>query len=138
MARLRAEPDLIRTALEEVMRYESPVMTTSRVATEDMELHGQQIGKGDNVNLMIAAANRDPDQFDDPDRYIIDRRPNRHLTFAHGPHFCLGSALARNVAQIAVLSTVQRCDNLRLVSDEVQWAPGFAFRHAKTLPVTFG
>ncbi|CAN5780415.1 cytochrome P450 [soil metagenome] len=137
MARLRAEPELIRTAVEEVMRYESPVMTTSRVATEDMELHGQQIKKSDNVNLMIASANRDLRQFDDPDSYVTDRRPNRHLTFAHGPHFCLGSALARNVAQIAILSAIQRCDNLRLVSDEVQWAPGFAFRHAKTLPVTF-
>lgn len=138
MARLRAEPALIRTAVEEVMRYESPVMTTSRVATEDMELHGQKIKAGDNVNLMIASANRDPRQFDDPDTYIIDRRPNRHLTFAHGAHFCLGSALARNVSQIAVLSAIQRLDNLRLVSDEVDWARGFAFRHARTLPVTFG
>jgi hypothetical protein len=135
--RLRAEPDLIRPAIEEVMRYESPVQTTSRVALEPIELGGQSIQQGDNVNLMIAAANRDPDQFDDPDSFIIDRRPNRHLTFAHGPHFCLGSALARNVAQLAVLSVVQRCDDLRLVSDEIEWAPGFAFRHARTLPVTF-
>ena len=88
------------------MRYESPVMTTSRVATEDMELRGQQIKAGDNINLMIASANRDPDQFPDPDTYVIDRRPNRHLTFAHGAHFCLGSALARNVSQIAVLSAL--------------------------------
>ncbi len=136
-ARLLAEPDLIRTAVEEVMRYESPVMTTSRVATEDMELHGRQIKAGDNVNLMIASANRDPDQFENADTYVIDRRPNRHLTFAHGPHFCLGSALARNVSQIAVLSAIQRCPNMQLVSDEVDWARGFAFRHARTLPVTF-
>lgn len=137
-ARLLAEPDLIRTAVEEVMRYESPVMTTSRIATEDMELHGQRIKAGDNVNLLIASANRDPRQFDDPDTYIIDRRPNRHLTFAHGPHFCLGSALARNVSQIAVLSAVQRFPDMQLVSDEVEWARGFAFRHARTLPVTLG
>ncbi|MEZ4521870.1 MAG: cytochrome P450 [Thermomicrobiales bacterium] len=137
MARLRAEPDLIRTAVEEVMRYESPVMTTSRIAMEDMELHGQQIKAGDNINLMIASANRDPRQFDDPDTYVINRRPNRHLTFAHGPHFCLGSALARNVSQIAVLTAIQRLDNLQLVSDEIEWARGFAFRHARTLPVTF-
>ncbi len=137
-ARLLAEPDLIRTAVEEVMRYESPVMTTSRIALEDMELHGQQIRKGDNVNLMIASANRDPRQFDNPDTYIIDRRPNRHLTFAHGPHFCLGSALARNVSQIAVMSAIQRCPNMQLVSEEINWARGFAFRHARTLPVVFG
>jgi cytochrome P450 len=135
--RLRTEPDLIRPAIEEVMRYESPVQTTSRVALEPIGLRGQTIQQGDNVNLMIAAANRDPEQFDDPETFIIDRRPNRHLTFAHGPHFCLGSALARNVAQVAVLSVIQRCHDLRLVSDEIQWAPGFAFRHAKTLPVTF-
>lgn len=135
--RLRAEPDLIRPAIEEVMRYESPVQTTSRVALEPVELGGQTIQPGDNVNLMIAAANRDPAQFDDPDTFVIDRRPNRHLTFAHGPHFCLGSALARNVAQIAVQSVIQRCDDLQLVSDEIKWAPGFAFRHASTLPVTF-
>jgi cytochrome P450 len=137
LQRLLEEPELIRPALEEVMRYESPVQTTSRVALEPVELRGQRIAAGSNVNLMIAAANRDPEQFDEPDRYIIDRRPNRHLTFAHGPHFCLGSALARNVAQIAVLSLVQRCRNLRLVSEEVEWAPGFAFRHPKSLPVTF-
>lgn len=137
-ARLLAEPDLIRTAVEEVMRYESPVMTTSRIAMEDMELHGQKISKGDNVNLMIASANRDPRQFDNPDTYIIDRRPNRHLTFAHGAHFCLGSALARNVSQIAVMSAIQRCPNMQLVSDEIDWARGFAFRHARTLPVRFG
>lgn len=137
LERLLAEPELIRPALDEVMRYESPVQTTSRVALEPIELRGQTIEAGANVNLMIAAANRDPRQFDDPDTFVIDRRPNRHLTFAHGPHFCLGSALARNVAQIAVLSLFQRCRNLRLVSDDVQWAPGFAFRHAKRLPVTF-
>ena len=138
MARLLEDPKLIRPAVEEVMRYESPVMTTSRIATEDMELRGRQIKAGDNINLMIASANRDPRQFEDPDTYIVDRRPNRHLTFAHGAHFCLGSALARNVSQIAVLSAIQRCPDLRLVSDEVEWARGFAFRHARTLPVTFG
>ena len=137
LAWLLEDPELIRPAIEEVMRFESPVMTTSRVATEDVELHGETIEAGSNVNLMIAAANRDPRQFDDPDRYVIDRRPNRHLTFAHGPHFCVGSALARNVAQIAVLSLLKRCPNIRLTSADIDWARGFAFRHARTLPVTF-
>lgn len=135
--RLKDDPQLIRTAVEEVLRFESPVQTTSRVAKEDIELGGQVIPAGANINVLFASANRDEAHFPDPDTFDVGRQPNRHLDFAHGPHFCLGSALARNVAQVAVLSVVQRCDNLQLVNDTVEWAPGFAFRHPKSLPVTF-
>lgn len=137
LEQLRRDPDLIRPAIEEVLRYESPVQATSRVAKADIDLEVGTIRAGDNVSLMIGAANRDPDQFADPETFVIDRRPNRHLTFAHGPHFCVGSALARNVAQIAVGSLVERCEDLRLVSDKITWAPGFSFRHPRSLPVTF-
>lgn len=138
LERLRAEPDLIRTTIEEVMRFESPVQATSRVVKDaDIEIGGQTLRPGDNVSLLIASANRDAAHFSELDRFDITRRPNRHLTFAHGPHFCLGSALARNVAQVAVLTLVQRCEGLRLVEDEVTWAPGFSFRHPRKLEVTF-
>jgi pimeloyl-[acyl-carrier protein] synthase len=134
---LRARPELIRSAVEEVLRFESPVQATSRVATDDIELGGQVINAGQNVSLLFGSANRDESQFNDPDRFDLERHPNRHLTFAHGPHFCLGSALARNVAQVAVQRVVERCVDLRRVHDDVVWSDGFSFRSVKTLPVTF-
>lgn len=137
LRQLRANPDLIRPAIEEVMRFESPVQATSRVATAAIPLGDRVIEPGQNVSLLIGAANRDAAQFANPDRFDIARQPNRHLTFAHGPHFCLGAAVARAEAQIAVLAVVQRCANLQLVDDDVEWIEGFAFRGPKRLPVTF-
>jgi pimeloyl-[acyl-carrier protein] synthase len=135
---LREYPGLIRPAIEEVMRFESPVQATSRVATEDMAFGGQMIRAGDNVSMLFGSANRDEEQFPEPDRFHIERHPNRHLTFAHGAHFCLGSALARNVAQIAVLSIMQRYPDMRLVSPDVDWNEGFSFRSVRRLPVSLG
>lgn len=134
---LRDEPSLIRTTVEEVLRFESPVQATSRVATQDFELHGQQIRAGDNISLLIGSANRDPRQFPHADTFDQRRHPNRHLTFAHGPHFCVGSALARNTAQIAVQTVVNRLGDLRMVDPDARWAPVFSFRHLATLPVTY-
>jgi cytochrome P450 len=134
---LRADPGLIRTAFEEVLRFESPVQSTSRVASEPLELHGQTLGARDNVHLLIGSANRDESQFPDPTRYDPTRQPNRHLTFAHGPHFCLGTSVARATAQIAVGTLLRRCDGLELVSETPDWNPGFSFRSVKTLPVRF-
>jgi cytochrome P450 len=135
--RLLAEPELIRPAIEEVLRFESPVQATSRVAKEAIEVGGEMIQAGDNVSLLLGSANRDASQFPDADTFLIDRHPNRHLTFAHGPHFCLGSALARNVTQLATLSLLQRCRNIELATDMLQWNEGFSFRSLKTLPVRF-
>ncbi|HUG16874.1 MAG TPA: cytochrome P450 [Thermomicrobiales bacterium] len=137
-ASLRERPELSRTTMEEVLRFESPVQATSRVATEAIEVGGQTIGAGDNVSLLFGSANRDEAQFPAPDVFDVARSPNRHLTFAHGPHFCLGSALARNVSQIAVLSIVTRFPEMRLVNDEVEWNEGFSFRSVKRLPVLLG
>lgn len=120
------------------MRFEGPVQATSRVATDDIAVSGQSIKAGDNVSLLLGSANRDEAQFPEPERFDIERHPNRHLTFAHGPHFCLGSALARNVSQIAVLSFVQRYPNARLVDETVEWNEGFSFRSVKRLPVALG
>jgi pimeloyl-[acyl-carrier protein] synthase len=135
--RLLREPDLIRPAIEEVLRFESPVQATSRVAKEAIEIGGETIQLGDNVSLLLGSANRDAAQFPDANRFVIDRKPNRHLTFAHGPHFCLGSALARNVTQIATLTLLQRCRDLELATDTLEWNEGFSFRSLKTLPVRF-
>lgn len=135
--RLRAEPALIKPAIEEVLRFECPVQTTSRVAKEPIEVGGQTIEAGQNVYLMLASANRDPAQFPDPERFDIRRQPNRHLDFAHGPHFCLGSAVARATAQTAVNAIVRRCENLQLATGQINWIEGFAFRGPKQLPVSF-
>jgi pimeloyl-[acyl-carrier protein] synthase len=137
IAQLRADQALIRPAIEEVMRYDSPVQATSRVAREPIEIGGQTIAAGQNIYVLFGSANRDEAQFPDPTRFDIARAPNRHLTFAHGPHFCLGAAIARAEAQSAVLTIVRRCADLQLAGDHVEWIEGFAFRGPKSLPVTF-
>ncbi|HET9014549.1 MAG TPA: cytochrome P450 [Thermomicrobiaceae bacterium] len=137
LARLRRDPELIRTAIEEVLRFESPVQSTTRVARERIEIGGQTIAAGDGITVLFGAANRDEAVFPEPGRFDVARQPNRQLTFAHGPHFCLGAALARAEAQSAVGAVIRRCADLELVSDEVEWLPGFTFRGPKTLPVRF-
>ena len=137
LARILADPDLIRPAVEEVMRYESPVQATSRVIKEDMEFGGQSFQAGQGVVVLFGSGNRDPEQFADPDHFDITRQSNRHLTFAHGPHFCLGASIARTVTQVGILTTIQRCADLQLVDDKIEWLEGFAFRGPKTLNVTF-
>jgi pimeloyl-[acyl-carrier protein] synthase len=138
LARLRDDPSLIRPAIEEVMRFESPVQSTSRVAKEPIEIGGQTIEPGNNVHVLLASGNRDEAQFPDPTQYIIDRSPNRHLTFAHGPHYCLGTSLARTITQTAVLSLLTRFLDLQLASETPDWNDGFSFRSLKTLDVTRG
>ena len=137
LAELRADPHLIRSTIEEVMRFECPVQTTSRVAAERIEIGGQVIEAGQNIFLVLASANHDEAHFPDPDRFDIHRHPNRHLDFAHGPHFCLGAPIARAEAQIAVSAVVQHCAGLSLVSDQVEWLDGFSFRGPKRLPMRF-
>lgn len=113
-ARVLAEPALLVGAIEETLRYESPVARMGRLATEDIELHGQRIRKGDKVWLSIAAANRDERQFSDPERFDPARADNRHLGFSVGPHYCVGAALGRLEAQIAVGTLLRRFPGLQL------------------------
>jgi cytochrome P450 len=94
-ARLRSDPSLLPRAIEEISRYESPVIQFRRTATRDTELAGCQIAEGDKVMVYFPSANRDELVFSDPDRFDIDRSPNPHLAFGYGPHFCLGAPLAR-------------------------------------------
>ena len=137
LAHLRANPALIRPLTEEVLRYDSPVQATSRVVRETMDYGGQVFEAGQGIVVLFGSGNRDEAQFTDPTTFDPTRQPNRHLTFAHGPHFCLGVAIARLVSQVGILTLVERCDDLKLVRDDVTWLPGFAFRGPAALPITF-
>ena len=114
MARLRAEPDLIPSAIDEMIRWTSPVKHFIRTATEDGEIEGKQVHKGDIVMLSYPSANRDEDVFDDPFAFRIDRRPNRHLAFGTGPHLCLGQHLARMELNAFLSEFLQRIDAVEL------------------------
>jgi cytochrome P450 len=134
MAELRENPALIRTAVEEFLRFESPIQYTARVAKENIELCGVRIPKSQPILCMLGAANRDPKQFKDPDTLNLNRLNNQHLAFSAGPHFCIGSQLARMEGQVAILKIVQRFPKMRLAR-RAEWEPNFGFRGLKTLPV---
>jgi cytochrome P450 len=108
LGRLRDDPSLIGSCVEELLRFDGPVHLTGRVATCDLEVAGRTIPQGQAVVTLLAAANRDPAQYDEPDRLDIGRADNRHLTFSHGIHYCLGAALARAEGQVAIGSLVRR------------------------------
>jgi len=138
LARLLAAPELIETATEEMLRYESPVQVTARFVTEDRELWGRRLRAGEALILLLGAANRDPDVFDDPDRFDIGRDKNRHLAFALGPHFCLGASLARLEMQVVVPLILERLPGLALGDGEIAWQPTLSFRGPTQLPVRWG
>jgi cytochrome P450 len=135
MQELRDNPELIRAAVEEFLRYESPIQYTARVTKEDYELCGVRIPKKQTLLCMLGAANRDPKQFKDPDTLNLSRLNNQHLAFSAGPHFCIGSQLARLEAQVAILKIIQSCPKMRL-EQRPEWAPNFGFRGLKSLLVT--
>ena len=134
-AELRENPGAIRTAVEEILRYESPVQFTARVLKEDIEICGKRISKGWTVLCMLGAANRDPKQFTEPDKLNLKRLKNEHLAFSAGPHFCIGSQLARLEGQIAILNLLQRFPEMKLAGPQPEWAATFGFRGLKRLPV---
>ena len=106
--RLRDDPSLVQSGVEEFLRYDSPVQMTDRVAKQDCEIGGQPIRKGQFVVALLGAANRDPEVFADPDRLDLARSQNPHLSFGQGSHFCLGAQLARAEAQIAIEALIRR------------------------------
>jgi cytochrome P450 len=112
--RLREQPQLVKTAIEECLRFNGPMKGTMRAAAEDMVIGGVNVKKDDRVMLLMASANRDPAQFPDPDRLDIARNPNPHLAFGHGIHFCLGAPLARLEVEIGLLEMTRRYPNLEL------------------------
>ena len=134
-AELRERPEMIRSAVEELLRYESPVQFTARVLKEDIEVCGQQIRKGWTVLCMLGAANRDPKQFKEPNQLDLKRLNNQHLAFSAGLHFCIGAQLARLEGQIALLNLVQRFPEMKLTGPRPEWASTFGFRGLKSLPV---
>ena len=131
LERLRNDPSLIRSAVEELLRFGAPVETaTERFAREDVELGGVTIRKGELVFAAIASANRDERQFPNPDVLDITREPNRHLAFGQGIHFCLGASLARLESQIAINQLLARTSDLRLKvpTDKLVWRGGLVLR----------
>lgn len=140
MALLRSNPGLIKPAIEELLRYEPPVETsTGRFASEDIEIGGTLISKGEIVMVAIAAANRDPERFTNPDMLDITRTPNPNLSFGKGIHYCLGAPLARLEGEIAINTLLRRMPNLRLnmAPEEVARRPGILLRSLTRLPVAF-
>jgi cytochrome P450 len=138
LARLRAEPDLLPSAIEEVLRYRSPLQWMLRTPRRDVELHGRVIPAGKLVLAVIGSANRDPRHFADPNRFDIAREENPHIAFGHGLHFCLGAPLARLEARIALADLLARMDRIVLASD-APWEPRKALHvHGPTcLPIRF-
>ena len=114
--RLREQPQLVKTAIEECLRFNGPMKGTMRAAAEDMAIGGVDVRKDDRVMLLMASANRDPAQFADPERLDIARNPNPHLAFGHGIHFCLGAPLARLEVEISLQEMTRRYPNLELAS----------------------
>jgi cytochrome P450 len=136
--RLRHEPDLITTLVEELLRYEPPVhMLTSRSALADIDIAGTTIPQGSPLVLMLAAGERDPDRFPDPDRFDPDRTDNPHLGFGSGIHYCFGAPLARIEAQVALPALARRLVNPRLVTDPPPYRPNPVLRGPRHLGVDF-
>jgi len=138
-AALRADPALTRPAIEELLRYESPVKLTPfvRITTTEVTIGGVVIPAHQPVLISFAAANRDPAHFPDPDRLDVARRENRHIAFGFGIHFCLGAPLARIEGQVAIGTLLRRMPALKLVSDTPEWRESSVLRGLKALPVTF-
>ncbi|MFJ9729119.1 cytochrome P450 [Streptomyces sp. NPDC101209] len=134
------ERGLLETGVEELLRYDGPVeLATWRFATEPLTIGGQDIAAGDPVLVVLAAADRDPDRFTDPDTLDLSRRDNQHLGYGHGIHYCLGAPLARLEGQTALATLLTRLPDLRLAGDpgELRWRGGLIMRGLRTLPVEF-
>jgi cytochrome P450 len=139
MEELRARPELLPDAIEEVLRYLSPVKSMYRMAIKDTELGGKQIKEGDFIVAWIGSADRDEEQFPNADQFDIHRSPNRHLAFGHGIHFCLGAPLARLEAKVALGIMLERLPNIqRERSIPLQPSSSHILQGVKHLPITFG
>jgi cytochrome P450 len=137
LALLKKDPVLIGGAVEECLRYDSLILGFPRVATEDVNVRGQLIHKGQQVFPLLRSANRDPVRFPDPDRLDITRQDLGQLSFGHGVHYCLGAPLARLLAQIGISTLVQRLSGLQLAADTLEYRKHFNFRALLALPISF-
>ncbi|NUU24443.1 MAG: cytochrome P450 [Streptomycetaceae bacterium] len=137
-ARLRDDPSLIPTAVEECLRWVSPVVNMARHTTRDVELHGVTIPAGETVMLLYGAANRDPEVFADPETFDAFRTPNNHIAFGSGPHFCLGASLARLEIKVAFEEILKRLPDLALQDGAVlHHHPSSFIRGLAEMPVTY-
>jgi cytochrome P450 len=135
LRKLQEDPDLIRSAVDELLRFDAPVHAVRRKALVDVELGGKTIRAGEKALLMLMAANHDPEVFEDPEEMDLERRDNYHIAFGSGPHTCLGGILARAEAQVAIGSLVRRFPRLRLARGDVRYQGSFILRTIRELPV---
>lgn len=134
LQRLRDDPSLAPVAVEELLRYDNPAHGLTRIAADDLDIGGVHVSTGDRVFAFVTAANRDPAAFDDPERLDVGRRPNRHLSFGAGIHYCLGAPLARLEAAIVLPMLLERFADIRLAG-EPAWKPLLVLRSIEALPV---
>jgi cytochrome P450 len=137
MRMLLDDPTLVPLAVEELLRYESPIQHTARVAHEDFILGGKLIRRGQSVVAVLAAGNRDPERFANPDVLDVKRGDKGHLAFGWAAHFCFGAPLTRIEGQIAFSTLLRRLKNLELASDDFIWRENFGLRGLSGLPVRF-
>jgi cytochrome P450 len=137
LALLRGDPTVVPGAVEELLRYDSPVQRTARTTSEDVELGGRVIDKGSMVVAVVGAANRDPARFPEPDRLDVRRADTHHVSFGFGIHYCLGAPLARVEGQVAFATLLRRMPDLALDTDAPEWRESSVLRGLKALPVRF-
>lgn len=137
IAQLRANLDGMPTAVEEFLRYDSPILSVGRIVKEDTELRGKHLSAGERVFFMLLSANRDDEVFDDADRLDIGRNPNPHMAFGKGPHFCLGAPLARIEGQIVLTEILDRFSSIELAEpiEDVTWINSLVTRDPSRLPL---
>jgi pimeloyl-[acyl-carrier protein] synthase len=136
LERLRADPGLLPTAIEELLRFDGPVQATVRVALEDIEIDEHVIPKGALVLVNLGAANRDPEVFEDPDRLDVGRDPNPHVSFGFATHFCMGAPMARLEAEVALGALISRFPKLALADDAPEYRPNPILRGLKKLELS--
>lgn len=135
MAMLRQQPELTESAIEEVLRYDSVVHLLGRVSKEEVALRGKVIPAGATVTLVVGSANRDEEVFEKADQFMITRKPNRHLSFGAGRHFCLGDWLGKTQSQIAIAAFLRRYPSIELADGELSWYPNLAVRRLNALRI---
>jgi cytochrome P450 len=136
LGRLRDDPSIARTAVEELLRFDPPVQLTARVALEDMEIGGQTLAKGTSAILLLGSANRDEAAFAEPDQLDVGRTDNHHLAFGFGTHFCLGAPLARLEGEVALTTLVRRFPDLALATDAPRYKENLVLRGLEELPLS--
>jgi len=140
LAWLRANPDGMETAVEEFLRYDSPILSVGRMVKEETELGGKQLSAGERLFFMLLSANRDEEVFDDPTRLDVTRNPNPHMAFGKGPHFCLGTPLARIEGQIVLGEIIRRYSSIELAEpvDNIPWINSLVTRGPSRIPLRLG